>query len=72
MVLICSRVNHERWQLVVFMCLQTALIGSLASVGIHDKAQAIVTIILGSATVTPPQLVTFTMLSLNLKDQNDM
>lgn len=72
MVVICSRVNHERWQLVTFMILQTALIGSLASVGIYDKAQAIVTIIIGSSTVTPPQLVSFTMLSLNLKDQNDI
>lgn len=72
MVFICSRVNHERWQLVVFMILQTALIGSLASVGLRDKAQAIVTIVLGSATVTPPQLVSFTMLSLNLEDQTDM
>ena len=72
MVLICSRVGHERWQIVTFMCLQTALIGSLASVGLKDKAQAIVTIIFGSATVTPPQLVSFTMLSLNLEDQNDI
>lgn len=72
MVVICSRVNHERWQLVTFMILQTALIASLASVGIHDKGQAIATVILGSACVTPPQLVSFTMLSLNLKDQNDI
>lgn len=72
MVFICSKVNHERWQLVTFMVLQTALIGSLSSVGINDKAQAIATVIVGSATITPPQLVSFTMLSLNLKDQNDI
>lgn len=40
--------------------------------GISDKAQAIATVIIGSATITPPQLVSFTMLSLNLKDQNDI
>lgn len=72
MIFICSRVHHERSQLVVFMVLQTALIGSLASVGIHDKAQAIVTIVLGAACVTPPQLLSFTMLSLTLEDQNDI
>lgn len=72
MVFICSKVNHERWQVVTFMILQTVLISSLASVGIHEKVQAIITIIIGSATVTPPQLVSFTMLSLNLDDQSDI
>lgn len=54
------------------MVAQTALIGSLASVGVADRAQAIVTIVLGAAMVTPPQLVSFTMLSLTLDDQNDI
>jgi hypothetical protein len=54
------------------MIAQTALIGSLASVGLGDKAQAIVTIVIGAAMVTPPQLVSFTMLSLTLDDQNDI
>ncbi|KAI4599583.1 hypothetical protein KJ359_002030 [Pestalotiopsis sp. 9143b] len=69
---ISSRVHREKWQLVFFMVAQTALIGSLASVGVADKAQAIVTIVLGAAMVTPPQLVSFTMLSLTLDDQNDI
>ena len=72
MIFICARVNHEKWQLVFFMIAQTALIGSLASVGVNDKAQAIVTIVIGAAVVTPPQLVSFTMLSLTLDDQRDM
>lgn len=72
MVFICSRLHHEKWQLVFFMIAQTALIGSLASVGVHDKAQAIVTIVIGAAMVTPPQLISFTMLSLGLDDQRDI
>lgn len=72
MVFICSRLGHEKWQLIVFTIIQTALIGSLASVGIDDAAQAIPTLIIASAMVTAPQLVSFTMLSLGLEDQTDM
>lgn len=36
---------------------QTALIGSLASVGVNDRVQAIVTIIVLAITITPPQLL---------------
>jgi sugar phosphate permease len=71
-VTICARVGYERWQLVAFMAIETALIGSLASVGVNDKAQAICTIIFLSATVTPPQLLSFTMLSLGIEKQEDI
>lgn len=54
------------------MVVQTALIGSLSSVGVDDRVQAIVTLIIGSAMVTAPQLVSFAMLSLGLEDQSDM
>lgn len=54
------------------MIIQTALIGSLASVGMDDKVQAIATIIVLSSTVTPPQLLSFVMISLGLPDQADM
>jgi hypothetical protein len=71
-VTVCSRLHREKWQLVFFMIAQTALIGSLATVGLNDKAQAIVTIVIGAAMVTPPQLISFTMLSLTLDDQTDI
>lgn len=71
-VFFCAQVGHERWQLFGFMIVETALVGSLASVGIDDKIQAIVTIICLSASVTPPQLLSFTMLSLGIEDQTDM
>lgn len=68
----CSRVHHEKWQLIGFTIIQTALIASMASVGLNDKAQAIVTVIIGAASITPPQLLSFVMLSLGIKDQADM
>jgi hypothetical protein len=71
-VFICARVGHERWQLFVFMIIETALVGSLASVRLDSKIQAIITIICLSSTVTPPQLLSFTMLSLGIDDQTDM
>lgn len=71
-IFVCARLHHERWQLIFFMIAQTALIGSLATVGLNDKAQAIVTIVVGAAAVTPPQLISFTMLSFGLDDQNDI
>ncbi|KAH8652088.1 fungal trichothecene efflux pump [Xylariales sp. PMI_506] len=71
-VFVCPRLHHEKWQMVFFMVAQTALIGSLSSVGVNDKAQAIATVVLGAAMVTPPQLLSFTMLSLTLEDQTDI
>lgn len=71
-VFICSRLHHEKWQLIGFTVIQTALIGSMASVGAEDEAQAIVTVVLAATTITPPQLLSFTMLSFGLDDQADL
>lgn len=71
-VFVCSRLHHEKWQLVAFTVAQTALIGSMASVGANDKAQAIVTVVIAATTITPPQLLSFTMLSFGLADQTDL
>ncbi|KAB5539473.1 fungal trichothecene efflux pump [Coniochaeta sp. 2T2.1] len=65
-------IKHERWQLIAFIVLQTALIGSLASVGITDKAQAIATVILVSTVNLPPSPLSFGIVSLNLEDQTDI
>ena len=51
---------------------QTALIGSLASLGIDDRAQAIATIIILAATITPPQLLSFAMISMGIEKQVDI
>jgi hypothetical protein len=68
----CQQVGYERWQQVGFMVVQTALIGSLASVGVNDKEQAIVTIIILATTITPPQLLAFATVSAGIEDQVDM
>lgn len=65
-------VGHHRWQLVVFVSLQVILIGSLTTVGTNDRKQALGTIIALSSMVTPPNLIAFVMISLNLEDQSDM
>jgi hypothetical protein len=65
-------IKHERWQLIGMMTVQTALIGSLASVGINDKAQAIGTVIAVSTVNLPPSPLSFGMVSLHLNDQTDI
>ena len=65
-------IKHEKQQLIAMIVIQTALIGSLASVGIYDKAQAIATVILVSTVNLPPSPLSFGMVSLHLEDQNDM
>jgi hypothetical protein len=69
---IVPRLGHERWQLIGFLVVQTGMIGSMGSVGVDDKAQAIATIIIVAASVTPPQYLAFGMISLGLENQDDM
>ncbi|KAL3469643.1 fungal trichothecene efflux pump [Aspergillus californicus] len=64
--------GHERWQLFAFLLVQTAMLGSMGSVGVDDKAQAIATIIIVAASVTPPQYLAFGMISLGLESQDDI
>ncbi|CAK7207013.1 hypothetical protein SEUCBS139899_009821 [Sporothrix eucalyptigena] len=65
-------IKHERWQIIAFVVIQTALIGSLASVGINDRIQAIVTVVIVSMCNLPPSPISFSMVSLHLKDQTDI
>lgn len=65
-------IGHERWQLVGFIMAQTALIGSMASIGINDKAQAIATVVIVAACNLPPSPLSFGMVSLGLDDQTDI
>jgi uncharacterized membrane protein len=64
--------KHEKWQLVGCIVIQTALIGSLASVGPLDKAQAIGTVIAVATVNLPPSPISFGMVSLHLDDQTDI
>lgn len=65
-------IKRERYQLIAMMVIQTALIGSLASVGINDKAQAIGTVVAVATVNLPPSPLSFGMVSLLLEDQGDM
>ncbi|KAL4919159.1 fungal trichothecene efflux pump [Aspergillus aurantiobrunneus] len=69
---IVPMMGHERWQLIGFLVVQTGMIGSMGSVGVDDRAQAIATIIIVAATVTPPQFLAFGMISLGLESQADI
>jgi hypothetical protein len=68
---ILPRLGHERLQGITYMILQTAFIGSMASVG-DDKTKAIVFIILVSLVNIPMTPLIYGMISLGLKDQADM
>ncbi|KAF7564013.1 hypothetical protein G7046_g157 [Stylonectria norvegica] len=65
-------IKHEKWQLVGCIVIQTALIGSLSSVGLKDKAQAIGTVIAVSSVNLPPSPLSFGMVSLHLENQQDI
>lgn len=71
-VSLMPKIGHERWQLVFFITAQTALIGSMASIGIDDKAQVIATVVIVSACNLPPSLLSFGMVDLGLDDQKDI
>lgn len=71
-VLVMPWLKRERWQLVTLFCVETALLGSMASVGVHDKGQAIATVILIQGCNLVPSPLSFGMVSLHLDDQTDM
>lgn len=67
-----AHLGWERWQMVAYLAIQTALIGSMSTVGVDDLAQAIATIMLISMLVAPVNFLAFGVSSLALKDQRDM
>lgn len=67
----CSRFGSEKWQLVAYMTIQTAIIGAMSSVG-RNKTQAIVLILLFGCANQPISVLNFGMISLHLEDQADM
>ncbi|EXJ68957.1 uncharacterized protein A1O5_07889 [Cladophialophora psammophila CBS 110553] len=70
--LICARFGHEKWQILIFICCQVAFVGGLSSVGVSDKAKAIVLVFLMSCVINQPLYMLFNMVSLNIEDQADM
>lgn len=71
-VLVMYRIKHEKTQIIVLLCVVTALLGSMSTVGVHDKGQAIATVILIQAANLPVNPLSFGMVGLHLTDQTDM
>lgn len=69
---IMHRIKHEKTQIIILLCIVTALVGSMASVGIHDKGQAIATVVLVQAANLPLSPLSFGMVGMHLHSQNDM
>lgn len=72
LVLIFSRLNHERWQIIFCIVVQIALTGSLASISYNSNAQAVATVFILSCFVNQPLFLSFIIISLSLEDQADM
>ncbi len=72
MIFVAPRLGNEKWQMLGYLCAQTAFISAMASVGVNDKARAIILVLCASPMVTVSQLLSFTMISLGLDDQTDM
>ena len=65
-------IGHERWQLVFLTMVQTAMVGGLASVKLHQSGKAIAFVIINGASATSVSPLVFGMISLGLVDQTDM
>lgn len=69
---VMHRIKHEKTQVIVLLCIVTALLGSMASVGIHDRGQAIATVILVQGANLPISPLSFGMVGMHLQDQTNM
>lgn len=69
--LFVPRLGSEKWQLVVYMSIQTAVVGAMASAG-RDKVEAIILVVITLWVNMPMALLNFAMVSLGLEDQADM
>lgn len=70
--LVMPWIKYEKWQIVCLFTIETALLGSMASVGPSDKVQAIIVVIAIQLCNLPPSPLSFGMVSLHLTDQTDM
>ncbi|RVX70509.1 hypothetical protein B0A52_05160 [Exophiala mesophila] len=69
---VCARFGHEKYQILFFICLQTAFVGSLSTLDIGQNGKAIALVFLMSCVINQPLYMLFSMVSLNLDDQADM
>ncbi|KAJ9643674.1 hypothetical protein H2204_001819 [Knufia peltigerae] len=72
LVLVFSRVKHERWVIVFCLIIQISLIGSLASLGVNGNTQAVATVSVLSCFVNQPLFLAFVIISLQIENQVDI
>lgn len=67
----CPRLGSEKWQLVCYMSIQTALVGAMSTAG-RNKHQAIALVLLINTVNMPMSVLNFAKVTLDLKNQMDM
>jgi hypothetical protein len=63
--------GSEKWQLVSYMTIQTAVVGAMSSAG-RNKVQAIILVVITLTVNMPMSVINFAMVSLGLENQVDM
>lgn len=66
------RIKHGKTQVISLLCIVTAFLGSMASVGIHDRGQAIAMVILVQGANLPISPLSFGMVEMDLRDPTDV
>lgn len=69
--LFVPRLGSEKWQLVAYMTIQTAVVGAMASAG-RNQTQAIILVVITLWVNIPMSALNFAMVSLGLENQADM
>ncbi|KAH6670783.1 fungal trichothecene efflux pump [Halenospora varia] len=72
MIMISQRIGHQRWQIVFWVCVQTACVGTLSTSTPETPIRSIILIVIVAISVAPAQLVTIVMLCFGLENQNDI
>jgi hypothetical protein len=65
-------VGHQRWQILFWVCLQTACVGALSTTSVDNPTKSIFLVMTVAVTVAPAQLMTIVMLCFGLENQMDM
>ncbi|OQV10594.1 hypothetical protein CLAIMM_14571 [Cladophialophora immunda] len=69
--LVVPRLGSEKWQLVGYITVQTAVVGAMASAG-RDKVEAIILVVITLWVNIPMSVLNFAMVSLGLQNQVDV
>jgi hypothetical protein len=67
-----KKIGHQRWQLVFYVCLQTACVGAMSTSTIDNPAKSIVLTFFVSLTVTLIMMNCFVLIGFGIHNQADM